>query len=382
MPPPPRQQEQQHYLYLVLDNELEDDYSIHKIDVGDLDPDDTDDLDSRARPLPDPPLLRVDADRGSATCFVAHGTKILAMPPSPGRAALALDTVTMAITAGPLPKANDQRYCCGSFVAVGDRLYSMDERETDYGPCNFEALHFAGGSTSSSSRRYWSWSSVPSQPPFDPVFVCCYAVHPDGRTIFFSVECSDRIDPPFREGTGGNNQNAGATFSFDVEALTWTFRGYWTLPISGQAHYDVELDAWVGLHDGKGRVCCCDVLPPATGEEAVDRQPQAPPPKLATGRLFRTKGRSRRHREGALVYMGNSTFCVVERVMAQELTREQLRRLDGAPRLLLYVRTFGLKYNNKGRLRVATCGRRACCYALPDGTSCEPIFMSLRALWV
>jgi hypothetical protein len=69
--------------------------------------------------------------------LVAHGTKILAMPPSPGRAAFALDTVTMAITAGPLPKANDQQYCCRSFLAVGDRLYIMDERETDYGPCNF-----------------------------------------------------------------------------------------------------------------------------------------------------------------------------------------------------------------------------------------------------
>jgi hypothetical protein len=68
--------------------------------------------------------------------LVAHGTKIFAMPPSPGRAAFGLDTVTMAITAGPLPKANDQQYCCRSFLAVGDRLYIMDERETDYGPCN------------------------------------------------------------------------------------------------------------------------------------------------------------------------------------------------------------------------------------------------------
>jgi hypothetical protein len=242
---------------------------------------------------------------------------------------------------------------------------------------DLEALQFVG------SSRYWSWSSVPSQPPFDPLFVCCYAVHPDGRTIFFSVDSDRRVDPTFRGGGERTEGKAtGATFSFDVEALTWTFRGYWTLPILGQAHYDVELDAWVGFHDDKGLVCCCccDVLPPAAGDEDVDRQPQPPARKLASGRLFRAKGK--RHREGALVYMGHSTFCVVERVMAQELTREQLRRLDGPPRLLLYVRTFGLKYNKKGRLLVATCGRRACCYALAEGTSCELVFMSLGALWV
>lgn len=57
--PAPRH-EQQH-LYLVLDN-TEPGYSIHKIDVSGFDPDDTDDLDSLARPLPGPPLLRVESE--------------------------------------------------------------------------------------------------------------------------------------------------------------------------------------------------------------------------------------------------------------------------------------------------------------------------------
>ncbi|CAO2196515.1 unnamed protein product [Urochloa humidicola] len=373
---PPRHQQ---HLYLVLEGS-DDEYSIHKIDVHDFDPDDTDDLDSRARPLLDPPLLRVGAARSSAMCFMAHGTKILVMPPSPGRAGLALDTKTMKITAGPLPEgAKEDQFCYSNLVVVGDRLYSMDEKEGDAGSCNFEVLQF--GSTS----RCWSCSSVPSQPPFNPIYVTCYAVHPDARTIFFSVSDNSRIDPPFRR-ERGSGDDTGATFSFDTEAAAWTFRGYWKLPFHRQAHYDEELDAWVGLHevdDRKGRVASCDVLPPATGDESADRSPQPPPWKLARERLFRVKGR--RHRGGALVYMGGSTFCAVERATEEELTREQRKRLelDGRqPCMLLYVRTFGLKYGKKGRLQVATCGRRARCYILPEGTSSDIIFCSLQALWV
>ncbi|CAO2167447.1 unnamed protein product [Urochloa humidicola] len=278
--PPPRHHP---HLYLVLEGS-EDEYSIHKIDVHDFDPDDdTDDLNSRARPLPDPPLLRVEGARNSAMCFAAHGTKILAMPPSPGRAALALDTSVLKITAGPLPQGSKEDQFCicySNLVVVGDRLYSMDERDGGAGPCNFEVLQF--GSTS----RSWSWSSVPSQPPFNPIYVTCYAVHPDARTIFFSVSDNSRIDPPFRR-ERGSSDGTGATFSFDTEAAAWTFRGYWKLPFHRQAHYDEELDAWVGIHDEederKGRVASCDVLPPATGDESADRSPQPPPWKLARG---------------------------------------------------------------------------------------------------
>ncbi|KAJ1286746.1 hypothetical protein BS78_03G375600, partial [Paspalum vaginatum] len=345
-------------LYLALDDS-EAGYSIHKIDVGDFDPDDADDdLDSRPRRPLDSPLLRVEAERQSANCFVALGTKIFAMQPSssPGRAAFALDTRTMAITAGPLPQAKEQQLCASNFVVVGDRLYSMGERDGD-GSCSFEVLGLSSGS------RSWSWSSVPSQPLFDPTYVYSYAVHPDGRTIFFSIPSSHHdLDPPFRRSSRSCDDNGrGATFSFDTEALKWTFRGYWSLPFYGQGHYDVELDAWVAIHDEfKGaRLCCCDVLPPATGEDDVDRLQQAPARKLARDRLFRIKGGRRRHRDGALVYMGSSSFCFLERITDKVLTWEQL----------LYVRTFGIKYDNKGRLRMATCGRRARCYLLPEGTS-------------
>jgi hypothetical protein len=359
----------QQHLYLVLDGS-EDACSIHKVDVRDFDPDD-DDLHSRApRPLPNPPFLRVEAEPDNAARFVAHGTKIFAMATSPGRpggAGLALDTRTMRITCAPLPQANTaDQYFCSSLVAVGDSIYSMDRREDGARSCNFEVLRLGS--------RPWSWSSVPSQPPFDPLHVCCYAVHPDGRTVFFSVAEYGR---------------GASTFSFDAETARWSFRGNWTLPFHGQAYYDVELDAWVGLDDDcyrKGRVSSCDVAPPATGgDEGVDRLERAPPSKLTKERLFRAKGR--RCKGGALVYMGDSTFCAVECVTDGKLTREQRKRLelDGQqPRLLLYVRVFGLKYGKKGRLQVATCGRRARCYELPEGTRCacyDEIVMNIRALW-
>lgn len=318
----------------------------------------------------------------SASSFVAHGTKIFYMLPSPGRAALALDTRTMTVTTGPLPRASEQHFCCSGFVVAGDSIYSMGQRNEQ--SCDFEVLRL--GSKSSSSRC-WSWSSVPSQPPFEPLYVTCYAVHADGRTIFFSVSGSSYLDPPFARVAGSTGKEADATFSFDTEASKWTLRGYWKLPFHGQAHYDEELDAWVGLHDEydpKGRVSCCDVLPPATGDESADTRQEAPPWKLAEDSLFRVKGR--RHVGGALVYMGGSRFCVVERVVEEKLTREQWKRIDndidGPPRLLLHVRTFGLKYGKDGRLCVATCGRRAGCYSLPEGISYQEIFMTLRALWV
>ncbi|KAL6616588.1 hypothetical protein ACP70R_038858 [Stipagrostis hirtigluma subsp. patula] len=362
----------QQHLYLVLDNpKPEEGYNIHKIDVTrDLDPDDTDDLDTRARPLPGPPLIRVDAKHGGAKLFVAHGTKILAMHPSPGHAAPALDTRTMAITAIPLPPTSeDQLYSYSPFVSVGDKLYSMDDS-------HFKVL--GGG-------RCRSWSSVPSPPPFDPDNVACYAVHPDGRTIFFTIYYASDLKAPFARPRGrvcSDDDYAGATVSFDTETLKWTLQGYWRLPFVGQAHYDAKLDAWVGLQDSgrKGRICTCDVPPPIAGEGDAGEQP-APAWKLGKNLLFR--GKSRRYLDGALVYMGNSTFCVLECVTKEDFTVKQLRKLQAPPPLLLYVRTFGLKYGKEGRPRMATCGRRATCYELPEGTDYGEVFMStLRALWV
>lgn len=346
------------HLYLLLDDS-EDGYSIRKIDVGGFDPEpDADtDLDSRAERLPDPPLVRMalDADRRFAMYFVALGTKIFAMHPSPIRAVPAYDTKTMALTVGPRPRGNALEYCGSVYVPVGDRLYGMDDKAN--GRCNFEVL-----TLDPPRGKSWSWSSVSSQPPFDPHCTVCYAVHPDGRTIFFSTPM--------------------ATFSFDTERLKWTRRGSWTLPFEGRAHYDVELDAWVGLYchpDLIGRICSCDVLPSTIGDGVIDKQ--APAWKLCEEEFFSKN--KKRHKDGVLEYMGSSTFCILECVTQKLLTKEEKKKLTGPPRLLLYVRTFSLNYGKAGQLRKATCGRRARCYILPEGTSlCDFFEQTCRPFWM
>ncbi|KAK3162783.1 hypothetical protein QOZ80_1BG0093690 [Eleusine coracana subsp. coracana] len=295
----------------------------------------------------------------------------------------------MAITAGPQPTLDhDDKDTTCPFVAIGDdRIYGMDMSRSGPGG-DLEVLRLGGRC----SGAGWSWSSVPSPPPFDPLYVKCYAVHPDERTIFYSLCSSKHMDPAYARDHLRYRDDTGATFSFDTETLEWAFRGYWRLPFDdGEAHYDAELDAWVGFDNndaGDGRLCSCDVVPPATGDEDADRRAEAPPTKHCKDRLFRRKGR-RRHGGGGLVYMGGTKFCVLECVTEKRrLTREEFRqviKMDARPRLHLYVRTFSLKYSNKGRLRVATCGRRARCYCLPEGTPYYPygdLMQTIRGLWL
>uniref|UniRef100_M8AKX1 DUF1618 domain-containing protein n=1 Tax=Aegilops tauschii TaxID=37682 RepID=M8AKX1_AEGTA len=45
------------------------------------------------------------------------------------------------------------------------------------------------------------------------------------------------------------NNDTYKTFSFSTTTHEWTWRGDWRLPVVGHAHYDSELDAWLGLLD-------------------------------------------------------------------------------------------------------------------------------------
>ncbi|KAG2659941.1 hypothetical protein PVAP13_1KG403000 [Panicum virgatum] len=108
----------------------------------------------------------------------------------------------------------------------------------------------------------WSWDTVEPPPPFMSSVVSSYAVHPDGRTVFVSV-WNWRPDIP---GRIYGQESRRSTFTFDMERLEWAHAGEWILPFKGRAHYDRELDAWVGLclyREGDKRVCCCDVPPAA-----------------------------------------------------------------------------------------------------------------------
>ncbi|KAF0908261.1 hypothetical protein E2562_023879 [Oryza meyeriana var. granulata] len=107
-------------------------------------------------------------------------------------------------------------------------------------------------------------------------------------------------------------------------------RGDWVLPFAGQAHYDGDLNSWVGLHadDGElaaadGRVCSCNV--PSTGASSSTPTPEW---KAGSEKVF-IQDPGWRHVDAKLVYMagpGRSEYCLLERLRREGADEEQQRR--------------------------------------------------------
>ncbi|OEL22938.1 hypothetical protein BAE44_0016042 [Dichanthelium oligosanthes] len=116
--------------------------------------------------------------------------------------------------------------------------------------------------------------------------------------------------------------------------------GDWVLPFRGQAHFDADLDAWVGLHrDEDGHVCCCLVA----SRIAVATRPLEC--KVLKEKLFRSKQEVKPGHwslKPTLTYMGDSRFCLVENVVHGEYYHE------GS---VIHVTLFGLQYDHKGGLQ-------------------------------
>ncbi|KAL6626980.1 hypothetical protein ACP70R_030706 [Stipagrostis hirtigluma subsp. patula] len=200
-------------------------YSIHKLGKDDFD------SDAAERP----PLVRIAAQHApSSWSFVAHGTKIMAR-----HAAASSPDNRVGIGARRIVHA-----------AVGGKLLAFV----------FRYLHVLGPEPPPADKS-WSWTTAEPPLPLDSSRVSSYAVHPDGRTVFVSME-------KWRDNTS-TIRTRNSTFALDTERLEWTHLGEWLLPFMGRAHYDRELDALVGIcrfdGDGAGRLCCCDVPPPAAG---------------------------------------------------------------------------------------------------------------------
>jgi len=143
----------------------------------------------------------------------------------------------------------------------------------------------------------------------------------------------------------------------DTESLEWTYLGEWLLPFKGEAHYDSELDAWVGLclyKEGAGHACCCDV-PPAAGCQTM------PAWKLGKDLLF--DAGSSTHAGAKLVYMGDSRFCLVTCRKAKDYANNRsLRMLDMA--------SFVITDQVQGR-RTADSGLRSIGLMDPCRTRCR-----------
>ncbi|KAK3164105.1 hypothetical protein QOZ80_1AG0012750 [Eleusine coracana subsp. coracana] len=342
------------HLYLVL-KDCKTGYTVRKIDVDSFDS--TDDH-SDTEPVPEPPAFHVEADddehgQQQQTLFTALGHRILAMPQ---RAAVVpgFDTATLGLVVAPPPRQGqgDHHHRSVLVPAGVDRVYALGCGGVNRDDArHFEAMH----APAPPRRMRWQWGPVPAPPPFNPSFVTCHAAHPDGRAVFFSAEWS------------GSRKDSSGTFSFDTKRLEWTCHGAWLLPFAGQAHYDAEPDAWVGLRgrhhgdNGSGGVCSCDVVPPER------RRAQAPAWKALAG----VACEDRRRRVGAeLVYMGdNIRFCLLECVEEPTTSKQQQQRLVGPPRRLLHVTAFGLKYGKQGELTTARRRQRRTYAVVGDAAS-------------
>ncbi|KQJ91771.1 hypothetical protein BRADI_4g39613v3 [Brachypodium distachyon] len=287
------------HLYLALDDR-DRGYSLYKLDVLDAA-----DADQAERPLPEPPVLRLEVpESGDACHFAALGTKIIAFsnrsPP------LVHDALTGALTIGSRRPPRALSRFPSFTVAAGGRLLALPH------------------------ARRWAWSPADSSSPvpFDPRAVACHAVHPDGRTVFVSAQ---------RRAGGAASWLDHGTFSLDTGGLSgeWTRHGGWLLPFKGQAFFEPQLDAWVGL-DGQGHLCSCD------GVSRRGTRAAAPVRKVCEDTPLLLDPDSDGKRDAVLTHMGDARFCVVERAAR-----------DGGGECVLRVTTFAVRYGKHGELKIA-----------------------------
>ncbi|GJN26534.1 hypothetical protein PR202_gb14471 [Eleusine coracana subsp. coracana] len=336
---PAQQKQKQKHLYLVLDD-WEKGYGIYR--VGE------DELVSDAEQLDHPrqaesPLVRIKAHH-CAWYLAGHGTKIFVMNPADSSPGIPVfDTATSSMTVCPNTYTRGDLGQRALYASVGDRLLSFV----------YPFIDMVGPEPSSLSEETWSVTSMEHWLPFNSRSVRGYAVHPDGRTVFMSVE--------------GYNPDLGSTFSYhlyrnrcctyalDTERLDWTYLGEWILPFAGQGHYDSELDAWVGIclyrerEQAGGRVCCCDV------PSAVEPRDTVPVSKICVDALFQP---GEPHFGTKLLYMGDSKFCLVEsRRRVQPMPMDDHDDGFHLQHRSVKMTSFVLKYDKVGDLQ--TTRRRA-----------------------
>lgn len=324
------QQRRRRYVYLIVDD-WERGYSVRKIDV------DTFHHSSNlqeAEALPEPPVVRFEGYHGRLWFFGAHGTNILALPAYGTADFPVYDMETLGITLCAHP--NGHKICGPPLMAsVAGKLYMLVE----------SSLAVLGDRPppDGDEDTTWAWTFMPGHlPAFQGPDVKSLAVHPDGRTLFVSAK--------------------RRTFSLDIESLEWTCQGNWVMPFSGEAYFDDELDAWVGLciyEDGFGHVCSCDAVPVAAECQTM------PAWKLSKDQLFYADREG--HLGATLLSMGDGRYCLLECVWHEDQVGE-----DYASHRVYHVTMFGLKYDKDGELRIS--GRRARSYEMTDAHELNELY--------
>ncbi|OEL26812.1 hypothetical protein BAE44_0012169 [Dichanthelium oligosanthes] len=307
-------------------------------------------------------VFRLESRPGYPNYFAAaFGTKIIAMNPVvvagrdthplvPSYVAPVLDVRTRLFAFAPRPKMN---LVDPIFFSVDEKLYALSSG-------SFQLLH----PPPLEEPERQSWCELPKH-PFKRRDVTSYILHPDGRTIFVSTK----------------SRTSAATFTFDTaEAhLEWKHHGKWTLPFTGRAHFDSELDAWVGLSGDPGaigHICACDVA--SSTSDSGDVQCMAW--KLSKEKLL-SEDPVEKHVGATLVSMGGrSKFCLVQCVSidddcvdkrnfykVKELQDKELDKTRPC-RHLFRLTTFSLKFDKDGHLTTGS-SRRVRYYEVPEAAT-------------
>ncbi|TVU27898.1 hypothetical protein EJB05_19399, partial [Eragrostis curvula] len=145
--------------------------------------DTADDTELPANRFTEPPVVaRIDVAHHKVQNFVSHDTKIFAMPHEEASPAIPVfDTHTLGLSLCPCIDGN---YGEPLFASAAGKLFAFMDDLT--------ALYLAGDPTphDGASAAAWSWTSMDWPPPFYASHVTCYALHPDGRTLFVSADAS------------------------------------------------------------------------------------------------------------------------------------------------------------------------------------------------
>ncbi|KAM0887654.1 hypothetical protein ACQ4PT_028878 [Festuca glaucescens] len=343
------------HLYVVMDDG--EGYAVRKFDLSshrDTSDDEAEQLlEQRTAGVVEQRLPRalISLDSPTGEYFAAIGTKIMVTHDSwPDRAVPVFDVRTRRLSLGPPPRAcRNPRY--PTYLPLGDKLVSVDAGSTE----------LLDPPPPKGSDVEWSWHKLPRR-PFSCIAVASYAAHPDGRTVFFSVETRD---------------DSASTFALDTESEVWRRLGEWRLPFFQQAHFDPELDAWVGLagsRDTFGYLCSSDVPP-----LCADTSNQPPAWKLGKEKLF-CQDPAEENCGATLAYMGRTKAG--NRVGFDEEYKDiEVEDEEDRPRRhLLRLTSFSLKYDKHGDLQTSTY-RQVRCYKLPhvEGT---PLPNDVQAFWM
>jgi hypothetical protein len=361
-----------------------------------------------------PPIFRIEAPRGLPTYFAAaFDSKILATHPIAPAPAGALPSVLedhfpvfdVSMRSCLFAPRMETTGADPIYIPACNRLFVLADGTFDMlDPLAPQPMPFVRPAYGEEAR-VWSWWEQPD-PPFRRRHVAAYAVHPEGHAIFVSIAKE-------REGA-----SVATTFAFDTAEFGhgWRRHGKWALPFAGRAHYDCELDAWVGLSgdpDSIGHLSSCDVVPavPDAGGNS-----QCPARKISKEKLF-VDIPTERHVGATLVYMGGrSKFCLVQCVSIEddgEMTdyeeedesedemdgccvmeedgsdperdcckckEDEEDETSGIRRYMLRLTTFALKYDSNGDLTTGSSCRVR--YYRAPRESTVPLLSNPVAFWM